>query len=159
LGANGVEVRPALDEGEVEAAQELRLRVFSGEQGISRDGEIDGLDPASTHIVAVRRGSIVGTCRLRFGEGRCKLERMVVDQSLRRTGVGRDLIEGAEREAQRQGAGEMVLHAQRQVEAFYTECGYAASGETFLEEGIPHVQMGKALALGDRRSGRDRRAS
>ena len=84
---------------------------------------------------------------------------MVVDQSLRRTGVGRDLIEGAEQEAQRQGATEMVLHAQRQVETFYSECGYAAQGETFLEEGIPHVQMRKPLVLDERRSGRDRRAS
>jgi predicted GNAT family N-acyltransferase len=145
LEANGVDVRPALDQDEIEAAQELRLKVFSGEQGISRDGEIDGLDPASTHIVAVRRGSVVGTCRLRFAEGRCKLERMVVDQSLRRTGVGRELIAGAEREAQRQGSREMVLHAQQQVEAFYASCGYDARGDTFLEEGIPHVQMRKGL--------------
>jgi predicted GNAT family N-acyltransferase len=159
LEGDGVEVRPALDEGEVEAAQELRLRVFGGEQGIPREGEIDGLDPASTHIVAVRRGSVIGTCRLRFGNGRCKLERMVVDQSLRRTGVGRELVEGAEREAQRRGAPEMVLHAQRQVEAFYAECGYVPEGETFLEEGIPHVLMRKRLPPGDRRSGRDRRAS
>ena len=159
MGGDGLEVRPALDQEEVEAAQELRLRVFSGEQGIPRNGEIDGLDPASTHIVAVRRGGIVGTCRLRFGEGRCKLERMVVDQSLRRTGVGRELIEGAEREALRQGAPEIVLHAQRQVEAFYAECGYTPEGETFLEEGIPHVQMRKRLPVGDRRSGSDRRGA
>ena len=159
MEANGVEVRPALDQAEIEAAQELRLRVFSGEQGITREGEIDGLDPAATHIVAVRRESVVGTCRLRFGESRCKLERMVVDQSLRRTGVGRELIDGAEREAERQGAAEIVLHAQRQVEAFYVECGYEAKGETFLEEGIPHVQMVKLLEAGERRSGRDRRVS
>lgn len=159
MGTDGVEVRPALDEAEIEAAQELRLRVFSGEQGIPPDGEIDGLDPAATHIVAVRRDSIVGTCRLRFGNGRCKLERMVVDSSLRRTGVGRELIEGAEREAQRQGAPEMVLHSQRQVEGFYAECGYIPEGETFLEEGIPHVQMRKQLPVGERRSGGDRRAS
>jgi predicted GNAT family N-acyltransferase len=159
LGADRIEVRPALDEGEVEAAQELRLQVFSGEQGIPRNGEIDGLDPASTHIVAVRRGGVVGTCRLRFGEGRCKLERMVVAQSLRRTGVGRELIEGAEREASRQGASEVVVHVQRQVEAFYAECGYAPEGEAFLEEGIPHVQMRKALALQERRPGLDRRSS
>jgi len=146
LVGDAVEVRPALDEDEVEAAKELRVRVFSGEQGISRDSEIDGLDPASTHIVAVRRGTIVGTCRLRFPRGQCKLERMVVAENLRRTGIGTELLEGAEREALRQGASELILHSQREVEGFYAACGYVAEGETFLSEGIPHVQMRKQLA-------------
>jgi predicted GNAT family N-acyltransferase len=145
LGNGAVEVRPARDESEIEAAKQLRLRVFSGEQGIPPDGEIDGLDPVSTHLVAVRRGGVVGTCRLRFQGERCKLERMVVDQSLRRTGIGLLLAEGAEREATRRGAGEIILHAQCEVEAFYSVCGYAAEGETFFEEGIPHVMMRKRL--------------
>jgi predicted GNAT family N-acyltransferase len=159
LGEDALEVRAARDEGEIEAAKQLRLRVFSGEQGVSPEGEVDGLDAEATHIVAVRRGEVVATCRLRFPQGRCKLERMVVEQNLRRTGIGSALLEEAEREALRQGAVEVVLHAQRQVEDFYAACGYAAEGETFLEEGIPHVQMRRPLVSVDRRSGRDRRAS
>jgi predicted GNAT family N-acyltransferase len=159
LAGNGVEVRPARDEAEIEAAQQLRLRVFSDEQEVARDAEIDGLDPEATHLVAIRRGSVVGTCRLRFPRERCKLERMAVDSNLRRTGVGVALMEEAEREALRQGASEVVLHAQRQSEAFYASCGFAAEGETFLEEGIPHVLMRKQLDLVDRRTGQDRRES
>jgi predicted GNAT family N-acyltransferase len=159
LGEDAVEVRLARDEGEIEAAKELRLQVFAGEQGIPPDGEIDGLDPASTHIVAVRRDSVVGTCRLRFPRGRCKLERMVVERSLRGTGIGADLVTEAEREAARQGASEVIMHAQRQVEGFYAACGYVAEGETFLEEGIPHVLMRKRLVHRERRSGLDRRNS
>jgi predicted GNAT family N-acyltransferase len=159
LGGEAVEVRLARDEGEIEEAKQLRLRVFSTEQGVSPEADIDGLDPAATHLVAVRRGSIVGTCRLRFPGGRCKLERMVVEQSLRQTGIGSELLVEAEHEALRQGASEMVLHAQRQVEGFYAAGGYVAEGEPFLEEGMPHVQMRKQLVSRDRRSGRDRRAS
>ena len=157
MGENGVEVRLARDEAEVEAAQQLRLRVFSDEQGVARDAELDGLDPEATHVVAIRRGSVVGTCRLRFPRGRCKLERMAVDSSLRRTGIGIALMEEAEREALRRGASEVVLHAQRQSEAFYASCGFAAEGDTFLEEGISHVLMRKQLEQVDRRSGQDRR--
>jgi predicted GNAT family N-acyltransferase len=141
-----VEVRPARGEGEIEAAKQLRLRVFTGEQGISPAAEVDGLDPGAIHIVAVRRGVVVGTCRLRFPRGQCKLERMVVEPSLRTTGIGSALVESAEREAVRQGASEVTMHAQRQVEGFYAGCGYLAEGGTFLEEGIPHVAMRKALA-------------
>jgi predicted GNAT family N-acyltransferase len=158
LGGDALEVRAARDEEEVEAAKSLRVAVFSGEQGVARDSEVDGLDEEATHIVALRRGEIVATCRLRFPGGRCKLERMVVERPLRETGIGTALIEEAEREALRQGATEVILHAQRLAEDFYAKCGYAARGETFLEEGIPHVQMRKALSNVDRRSGRDRRA-
>lgn len=140
-----VDVRVARDEEEIEGAMELRLRVFSGEQGISPRIEIDGLDPAATHVVALRRGNIVGTCRLRYPRGRGKLERMAVDQALRRTGVGSLLVAAAEAEVRRQGAQEMYLHAQRRFEAFYASCGYASEGETFLEEGIPHVLMRKPM--------------
>jgi len=144
-GGNGVEVRPAGDETEIEAAKQLRLRVFAHEQGISPKADIDGLDPAATHLVALRRGSVVATCRLRFSPGKCKLERMVVEQNLRGTGIGARLIVEAEREAQRQGAEQVVLNAQRPVEGFYAACGYVAEGEEFLEEGLPHVQMRKRL--------------
>jgi predicted GNAT family N-acyltransferase len=157
LSENGLEVRPARDEEEVEAAKALRLRVFAGEQGISPDAEIDGLDPEATHIVALRNGEVVATCRLRFPRGGCKLERMVVERNLRETGIGTKLVEEAEREAVRQESVEMVLHAQRAVEGFYASCGYTAEGGTFLEEGIEHVKMRKPLLDRERRSGSDRR--
>jgi predicted GNAT family N-acyltransferase len=148
LGGEAVEVRLARDESEIEDAKQLRLRVFSQEQGVPPEADIDGLDPAATHLVALRRGSVVATCRLRFPQGHCKLERMVVEKNLREIGIGRELLAEAEREALRQGASEMILHAQRQVEGFYGACGYAPGGDTFLEEGIPHVQMRKRLAEG-----------
>jgi predicted GNAT family N-acyltransferase len=157
LGGDGLEVRPARGEQEVEAAKALRLRVFGGEQGISPEADVDGLDPEATHIVALRNGEIVATCRLRFPRGSCKLERMVVEQTLRETGIGTKLLEESEREAVRQGSDEMVLHAQAQVEGFYASCGYVTEGETFLEEGIEHVKMRKPLFDRERRSGRDRR--
>jgi len=146
LGGEAVEVRLARDEGEIEEAKQLRLRVFSQEQGVPPEADIDGLDPAATHLVALRRGSVVATCRLRFPQGHCKLERMVVEKNLREIGIGRELLAEAEGEALRQGASEMIIHAQRQVEGFYAVCGYTAGGDTFLEEGIAHVQMRKRLA-------------
>jgi predicted GNAT family N-acyltransferase len=159
LEADTVEFRPAHNDEEIEAAMELRRRVFFDEQGVSPEADFDGLDPEATHIVALRRGAVVATCRLRFPRGLCKLERMAVEQNLRRTGIGTGLIAEAEREAAREGATEVLLNAQRRVEEFYAACGYAAEGDTFLEEGIPHVQMRKRLEDVDRRSGNDRRQS
>lgn len=138
---DGVEVRLARDEEEIEAAKELRMRVFSAEQRIAPEAEIDGLDPAATHVIALRRSRVVGTCRLRYPRGQGKIERMAVDPTLRRTGIGARLVAAAERTAVARGCEDLVLHAQLQSREFYSACGYEAEGEAFLEEGIPHVLM------------------
>jgi predicted GNAT family N-acyltransferase len=141
-----VTVRPARDAAEVEAAMELRVRVFVGEQGVDAEEELDTLDEESLQIVGVDDTGVIATCRLReLGDGKWKLERMAVDQRVRRLGVGARLLEGAERQARERGGREMVLHAQRRAEAFYAGQGYVAEGETFLEAEIEHVRMRKRL--------------
>jgi predicted GNAT family N-acyltransferase len=141
-----ITVRPIGSAAEVEAAQELRVRVFCGEQGVARTGELDGLDEEALHIVALDGESVVATCRLRFAKRECKLERMAVDRGHRGTGTGRRLLEAADLQARDGGAEEIVLHSQTRVRRFYERGGYAVlSEEVFLEEGIEHVRMRKAL--------------
>ena len=110
-------MRPTHDPDEIAAAMELRVQVFCEEQGVDGDLELDGLDHDCTQIVAVDRGSVVATCRLRLVEGSAKVERMAVEKRLRGTGMGRLLLERAEREAKASGAPRMVLHSQRIAEA------------------------------------------
>jgi len=140
-----VTVRVARDAAEVKGARDLRVRVFCDEQGVSPVDELDSLDAEATQIVAVDESGVIATCRLRFMNGEAKLERMAVDQSFRRLGVGGRLLGGAEDRARAEGAGTMLLHAQRQAEDFYASHGYVAEGETFLEAEIEHVRMRKAL--------------
>jgi predicted GNAT family N-acyltransferase len=141
-----VTVRPARDAAEVEAAMDLRVRVFVDEQGVDPGEELDALDDESLQIVGVDESRVIATCRLRnLGGGAWKLERMVVDRRVRRNGVGGRLLAGAEREARERGATEMVLHAQRRAEPFYAHHGYVPEGDTFLEAEIEHVRMRKEL--------------
>jgi predicted GNAT family N-acyltransferase len=141
-----VTVRPIRDDAELEAARDLRVRVFCGEQGVDASEELDELDAVATHIVALDESGVIATCRVReLRDGQWKLERMVVEKRLRGSGVGARLLAGAERETRERGGSEMVLHAQRRAEAFYASNGYIAEGETFMEAEIEHVRMGKAL--------------
>jgi predicted GNAT family N-acyltransferase len=142
-----VSVREARDAAEVRAAMDLRIKVFCDEQGVSEEEERDELDAEATQIVAVDEAGVIATCRLRYpGDASvCKLERMVVERRLRKLGVGARLLAGAEEEARSGGAREMVLNAQRRAEGFYASNGYVAEGETFLDAGIEHVRMRKAL--------------
>ncbi|HEY6637767.1 MAG TPA: GNAT family N-acetyltransferase [Solirubrobacterales bacterium] len=141
-----VTVRPARDGAEVDAAMELRVRVFVDEQGVDPGEELDDLDEQSLQVVGLDESGVIATCRVRdLGGGEWKLERMAVDPRLRRHGVGARLLEGAEREARERGAAEMVLHAQLRAEAFYAAHDYIPEGDIFLEAEIEHVQMRKAL--------------
>jgi predicted GNAT family N-acyltransferase len=124
----------------------LRIKVFCGEQGVDEEEERDDLDDAAVQVVGLDETGVIATCRLRdVGEGTWKLERMVVERRLRKLGVGGRLLAGAEDQARSAGATEMLLHAQRRAEAFYAAGGYVAEGETFMDAGIEHVAMRKAL--------------
>src|ERR1700750_991896 len=123
-----VTVRPARDDSEIQAAMDLRVKVFVDEQGVDAEEELDELDAEALQIVAVDESGVIATCRLRdLGEGEWKLERMGVDRRLRA---------GAEREVRDRGATEMVLNAQRRAEGFYSSRGYRPEGETFIEADI-----------------------
>jgi predicted GNAT family N-acyltransferase len=138
-------VRPARDAAEVEAAMDLRVRVFCDEQGVSREEELDGLDEEALQIVALDESGVIATCRLRDLGAEWKLERMAVEARVRGLGVGARLLAGAEDEAHARGAEQMVLHAQIRAEPFYAANGYAPEGEWFMDAGIEHIAMRKAL--------------
>ncbi|MFN2612454.1 MAG: GNAT family N-acetyltransferase [Solirubrobacterales bacterium] len=134
---------------ELEGARQVRVRVFCEEQGVDRETELDDRDTEAIHLVAMERGKVIATCRLRpeGGEGgSCKLERMAIDKDFRGIGLGRRLIEVSETEARREGAAEMLLHSQLPVRGFYERSGYeVTSEEVFLEDGLEHVRMRRAL--------------
>ena len=140
-------VREVRSDEQRAAAFAIRREVFVVEQGISAALEFDGRDGAARHLLARRAGQPVGSLRLRFLEqGRvAKIERVAVRAAARRHRVGQALLEAALALAGAAGAAEARLHAQCEVQGFYTKLGFAACGPTFLEDGILHVTMRRAL--------------
>ena len=141
-----MEVRLARGRAEVEAALDLRERVFCGEQGVSLAAERDGRDHEALHVVAVEHGQVLGACRVVFDGDLGRFGRMAVEPAARRRGIGRALLAEAERHARKHGAVRMRLHAQAEVQNLYADDGYVTCGAPFEEEGIPHVTMEKTLA-------------
>jgi predicted GNAT family N-acyltransferase len=141
-----IEVRPTRDEAEVAAALALREEVFCGEQGVSLAEERDGRDEEALHLVVVDDGVVVGTCRLLVEGATVKLGRMAVSRTRRGLGLARALITEAEARARALGGERIVLAAQLSAQPLYDRAGYAAFGEVFLDAGIEHVMMAKALS-------------
>lgn len=136
-------------EEELEAAINVRMRVFVVEQQIPAEEELDDADATATHAVAFSDGRVIGTGRMLLvegdAEGTCRVGRMAVDQEWRRHGVGGLILQCLEDAARAQGMTHCLLHAQEYVKSFYARHGYREQGDVFLEVDIPHVEMVKEL--------------
>ena len=124
-------------------AQRLRTAVFIEEQGIPKEEEWDAADATCVHAVAYNRlGQPVATGRLLQGpDGVAKIGRMAVHRVLRGTGAGRQIVHALVDAARARGDRIVRLSAQRTAEGFYRRLGYEVVSDTYLDVGIPHVDM------------------
>ncbi len=126
---------------ELEACFAIRLEVFVGEQGVPPEDELDELDDAALHILALWNGTPAGTARaVEKTPGLCKIGRVAVKAAFRKFGIGMALMQGIEAECP---GNAFILDAQTHAIGFYERLGYAAEGEAFLDAGIPHRLMRK----------------
>lgn len=124
-------------------AQRLRTAVFVEEQRIPKELEWDEADAVALHAVAYNRlGRAVATGRMLPHEpGVARIGRMAVERSLRGGRLGRDVLHALMGAARERGDTEVMLHAQRSAEGFYTRLGFDRRGAAFEEAGIPHQEM------------------
>ena len=132
-------------EEEMEAAIEVRFRVFVAEQQVPVEEELDEFDSDATHAIAIHQGQVVATGRVVYGneDSAARIGRMAVDIEWRRKGIGGRLLRFLEAEATAQGVNTYILNAQEYVKDFYAAHGYVERGETFLEADIVHILMRK----------------
>ncbi|MGI8749595.1 MAG: GNAT family N-acetyltransferase [Thermoleophilaceae bacterium] len=139
-------VRRARSQEDVDDALELRRQVFGHEQGVTFEADRDGRDGEAVHLVALAKERVIGTCRLLPTGAEVRLGRMVVEPAVRGGGVGARLLEVADRVCEEMGHDLVVAHAQVAARGVYDRAGYIQRGEPFVEQGIEHVTMEKALA-------------
>ena len=141
-----IEVRRTRDASELAAVLAVREEVFIREQGVSYEGDVDGLDEAAIQLVATDEdGVVVGTSRVVLEPHGARFGRLSVLRSHRGRGIGAALLAEAEREARAAGAARMELHAQTDALSLYERAGYTPRGERFMEEGLEHLAMEKDL--------------
>lgn len=134
-----------LDVNELYAILKLRQEVFIVEQSCPYL-DADGFDAQATHLYARSDGGDVVACARLFAPGRkhecAVIGRVVTAPSVRRTGLGRELMRRAISAIEDQhGHGPIWLGAQKYLERFYASLGFVRDGEDYLEDGIPHLPM------------------
>jgi predicted N-acetyltransferase YhbS len=141
-----MELRFILPSGaEYEAELDIRWRVLRKPLGMGRDQVGLGREAESLHLVAVDGGRVVGCVLHCVDEEGDRIRGMAVDPDRQGEGIGAKLVARMEEELRGRGVKSVVLHARDAAVGFYARCGYAPYGETFVEVGIPHVRMRKAI--------------
>ncbi|MBB2922204.1 GNAT family N-acetyltransferase [Cellulomonas cellasea] len=129
----------------------LRLDVFVVEQAAAY-ADLDGRDVedgAELHWAA-DGPEVVATLRvLRDPDGALRVGRVATAARVRAHGVASELVRRAlERCAELDARAPVVLDAQAHLADWYARFGFVVDGAGFEEDGIPHVPMRRAPAVG-----------
>jgi len=123
---------------------QLRSEVFVVEQNCVYQ-DIDGKDKKTIHVIGEFDGKIVAYSRI-FKPGdyfkNASIGRVVVDADYRDRKWGHDLIRESIATIQHNfGESQITISAQLYLQKFYESHGFSLVGETYLEDGIPHIEM------------------
>jgi ElaA protein len=107
--------------------------------------DIDGADRQAMHLMGVQHSELQAYARC-FGPGvkfaEASIGRVLTRQSARGTGLGHALIDQAvSAVSQVWGPQAIRIGAQMQLASFYAKHGFADVGKTYMEDGIPHLEM------------------
>ena len=123
----------------------LRSKIFVVEQECAYQ-DVDGADRSSYQLFGYEPdGRLAGNLRIldpgqTFDEP--AIGRVAVEASLRGKGYARQMMERAlSFMTEELGAKQIKIEAQVYLVEFYKSLGFRAVSESFLEDGIPHVNM------------------
>ena len=131
---------------EYEAMIDLRMKVLLDPIGIPRSYVNTEKEANDILIGAFNQDKLIGCCILtQIDDRTLQLRQMAVDTALQKKGVGAAIVASAEEIAKEKAYKTLMMHARDNVIPFYQKCGYAVSGEPFVEVGIGHHRMEKQL--------------
>jgi ElaA protein len=130
-----------LDPATLHEIVRLRVDVFVVEQSCAYP-ELDGRDtePGTEHVwVALPEAPVAAYLRvLAEPDGVRRVGRVVTAPAARGRGLAARLLSDV---LHRHSGAPVVLDAQAHLRTWYARFGFTATGEEFLEDGIPHVPM------------------
>ncbi len=129
-----------------ELYQLLRLRseVFVVEQDCVYQ-DVDNKDQKALHVLGIKNGELVAYTRI-FKPGdyfkNASIGRVVVNQDQRKFGLGKQIMQASLAAIEQKFPNEPIeISAQSYLLKFYSELGFNAFGDEYLEDGIPHKRM------------------
>jgi ElaA protein len=133
-----------LGAAELYAIMQLRNEVFVVEQNCVYQ-DADNRDQQSLHFCGWQEGKLLAYTRIippGFAYEEASIGRVVTSPLCRRTGIGRVLMQKSIANTFNIfKCSRIRIGAQVYLTAFYASLGFVATGEPYLEDGIPHIEM------------------
>jgi ElaA protein len=121
-----------------------RINIFIVEQNCPYP-ELDDLDQASFHLFLQEDDEVKAYCRIlpkgvKYEE--VSIGRVIVKEAFRRQGIASDLMRYAVNFVEKElNETQIKIQAQDHLRQFYSSFGFKPISKTYLEDGIPHVDM------------------
>ncbi|NRD18571.1 GNAT family N-acetyltransferase [Winogradskyella eckloniae] len=134
----------ALSIDELYSLLQLRSEVFVVEQNCVYQ-DIDGKDQKALHVLGFKADKLVAYTRI-FKPGdyfkAASIGRVVVLENERKHSYGYDIMKASIKAIKMHyNTTEIKISAQLYLKQFYNNLEFNAIGETYLEDGIPHIAM------------------
>lgn len=111
--------------GLIKLAQAIRYQVFTLEQRIATELDLDGLDEVSIHALVTAQGEPIATARLTLKEdGTSTIARVAVLESYRGCGVASTVVQALVVHAQNIGVESIEIHAHAYLRSYYERFGF-----------------------------------
>lgn len=131
----------------IRLAQGIRYQVFTCEQRIPEELDLDGLDEMSFHALATEQGEPIATARLTLREdGASTLARVAVSEAYRSAGVASAVVRALMQHAQEIGATSIELHAHSHLKGYYEKFGFEFIKEVEIVGEHQLIEMRRQLA-------------
>jgi ElaA protein len=133
-----------LNAEQVYAVLAARVAIFIVEQNCAYQ-DLDGLDGEAEHLIAWSGADVAAYLRVlgpgtRFDDP--SIGRIITAKPFRGSGLGREVVaKGIARTRQSYPGKPIRISAQKYLEKFYGDFGFATVSEPYLEDGIAHVEM------------------
>lgn len=129
---------------ELYEALQLRSEIFVVEQNCVYQ-DLDGNDTKALHVLGYKNGVLVAYTRL-FKPGdyfsQASIGRVVVAKNQRNHQLGHAIMEASIKAIKKYFNTTVIkISAQCYLINFYNRLGFKETGETYLEDGLPHIKM------------------
>lgn len=109
----------------IEKVQAIRYQVFTVEQHIPRELDVDGLDEVSVHALVTEQGTLVATARLTVNDdGSSVMARVAVVQVYRGLGIASKVVNSLMDYARSARLSSIEIHAHGYLRNYYEKFGF-----------------------------------
>ncbi len=123
---------------------QLRTNIFVVEQDCPYP-ELDGKDKLAFHYLGIKDEKIIATARILppgISYPEASIGRVAVEQTYRKASLGEKMMLEVLVFIQEKWPGNSIrISAQAHLEKFYANIGFEYTGKSYLEDGIPHIEM------------------